>query len=414
MPSLGADMEAGTLVEWRVQPGGQIHRGDVVALVETEKGIIDVESFEEGVIEKISVQPGTRVPVGTVLALLAGEEPAKTVEAAPQPGPAAPQVGRELPSVPRPAPLAEPLRKEPSPGVPSAIRHISPAARVRAKVLGVDAATVHGTGPGGVVTLQDVERAATAAGGARPAASAVPAVGPGIAPSGAPAAATAADARAGIRNAIAASMSRAKREIPHYYLQLAMDFSLAANWLAAYNEARPPPERLLPSVLMLKAAALAAAERKGFNGYYGPHGFEASSAVHLGVAIALRGGGLVAPALFDASAKTLPTLMHELQDLVGRVRGGHMRSSEISSATLTVTSLGDEGVDMVLPIIYPPQVAIIGFGGVLQRPWVVDGGVEVRPVLCLSLAADHRVTDGRQGAQFLARVRDWLMRPAEL
>ncbi len=417
MPSLGADMEAGTLVEWRVQPGGQIHRGDVVALVETEKGIIDVESFEEGVVEKITVQPGTRVPVGTVLALLAGEAPGLSAADGRAPvattgGAPAVIAGGTSAAPPAKAPEAAPAgppqetpQREPSAGAATpAIRHVSPAARVRAKALGVDLATVHGTGPGGVITLQDVERAAAAAAGPPAPGTAQPVI----------VGKTGADVRAGIRNAIAASMSRAKREIPHYYLQLNMDFSVAAHWLAAYNEARPPPERLLPSVLMLKAVACSAAEKSGFNGYYGAHGYEASRAVHLGVAIALRGGGLVAPALFDASQKTLPTLMRELQDLVGRVRSGHMRSSEISSATLTVTSLGDEGVDAVLPIIYPPQVAIIGFGSVVERPWVVDGRVEARPVLNLSLAADHRVSDGRQGAQFLARVRDRLMRPAEL
>jgi pyruvate dehydrogenase E2 component (dihydrolipoyllysine-residue acetyltransferase) len=397
MPSLGADMEAGTLVEWRVQPGSRVHRGDVVALVETEKGIIDIESFEEGVIKVLSVQPGTRVPVGTPLALFEGEPAAKTIgdarvvaEAAPPlptapPAPAVPvSVGAE-PSA-RSAPVTKPTVGR--------ARRVSPAARARAAAAGVDLAAVQGTGPQGVITLQDVERAAatTSRGGAPPTSA----------------------GRAGIRNAIAASMSRAKREIPHYYLQLAMDFHAAASWLEAFNQTRPVPERVLTSVLLIKAAARAAAEKPGFNGYFGPAGFEPATSVHLGVAIALRGGGLVAPAILDANQKPITTIMRELQDLVGRVRAGHMRSTEIGSATLTVTSLGDEGADAVYPIIYPPQVAIVGFGSVLERPWVVEGRVEARPVLNLTLAADHRVTDGRQGAQFLARIRDWLSRPGDL
>jgi pyruvate dehydrogenase E2 component (dihydrolipoamide acetyltransferase) len=409
MPSLGADMEAGTLTEWRVQPGSQIQRGDVVALVETEKGIIDIESFEEGMVEKLTVEPGTRVPVGAVLALLSGEAPAQTAEVRRGPGSIGLGLLGEPPAPPKPAVPAVPPAPGVAPAATPAQRHISPAARVRAKALGIDTATLRGTGPHGVITLDDIERATqtAASGGAQL---------PGV-PSAASAAKSGtgtADVRARIRNAIAASMSRGKREIPHYYLQLAMDFSPPSSWLAGYNEVRPPPERILTSVLLIKATARAAAERPGFNGYYGPRGFEPSRAVHIGVAIALRGGGLVAPALFDADQKALPILMHELQDLVGRVRSGHMRSSEISSATLTITSLGDEGVDAVLPIIYPPQVAIMGFGSVLERPWVIDGRVEARPVLQLALAADHRVTDGRQGAQFLARVRDLLMRPAEL
>jgi pyruvate dehydrogenase E2 component (dihydrolipoamide acetyltransferase) len=244
------------------------------------------------------------------------------------------------------------------------------------------------------VTLLDVERAATAA-----------AV---HAPVSAPA------ARGAMRHAIAASMSRSKREIPHYYLQLAMDFGGAASWLEQFNRSRPVPERLLAAVLFVKATARAAAEQAGFNGYFGASGFEPASSVHVGVAIALRGGGLVAPAILDADRKPLAALMRELQDLVARARAGRMRSSELASATLTVTSLGEEGVDIAYPIIYPPQVAIVGIGSVLERPWAVDGRIEARPVLNLTLAGDHRVTDGRQGSRFLARIRDGLMRPGEL
>jgi len=136
--------------------------------------------------------------------------------------------------------------------------------------------------------------------------------------------------------------------------------------------------------------------------------------VHVGVAVALRGGGLVAPAILDADRKPLATIMRELQELVGRVRSGHMRSSEVASATLTVTSLGDEGADILYPVIHPPQVAIVGFGSVLTRPWVVAGRIEPQPVINLSLAADHRASDGRRGAQFLTRIRDALSRPEQL
>jgi pyruvate dehydrogenase E2 component (dihydrolipoamide acetyltransferase) len=359
MPSLGADMEAGTLVEWRVQPGARVLRGDVMALVDTEKGIIDIESFEDGMVERLIVQPGARVPVGAILALFEGE-PTKL---------APPQL----------APRAQ---------------RVSPAARARAAQLGIDPQTLKGTGPQGVVTLQDIEQAPA---GQRPPPPPSPAAG-----------------RAGIRNGIAVSMSRSKREIPHYYLQLTMDLRPALDWLEQFNASRPVPERLLLAALFNKATARAAAEKPGFNGYYGKAGFEAAKSVHLGVAIALRGGGLVAPAIHEADQKTLPVLMRELQDLVMRVRAGHMRSSEISSATITVTSLGDEGVDVVYPIIHPPQVAIVGFGSVVERPWAIDGRIEPRPLVSVTLAADHRVTDGRLGAQFLARIRDLLMRPEDL
>lgn len=391
MPSLGSDMEAGVLVEWRVQPGSQVHRGDVVALVETEKGIIDIESFDEGVIERLIVSPNTRVPVGTPLALFEGEPaPAAAIEAGP------PGVTQTTP----PAVVAAPVGAPPHAALPPVSEkepidraRVSPAARSRAATLAVDLSGVQGTGPDGVITLKDVERVVVTR---------APSTGAGE------------GAHAGMRNAIAASMSRSKREIPHYYLQLAMDFQPAASWLEAFNQSRPPPERVLTAVLLIKAVARAAAEKRGFSGYFEKDGFEPAVPVHVGVAIALRGGGLVAPAILEADVKPVATLMHELQDLVTRVRAGHMRSSEISSATITVTSLGDEGADAVYPIIYPPQVAIVGFGSVLERPWVVEGRIEVRPVLNLTLAADHRVTDGRQGAQFLTRIRDWLLRPGDL
>jgi pyruvate dehydrogenase E2 component (dihydrolipoamide acetyltransferase) len=359
MPSLGSDMEGGKLVEWRVQPGTEVHRGDVVALVETEKGVIEVEAYVEGRVEKLLVSPGERSPVGAVLALLSGDAPGAAPEA--------------------------PQRQR-----------VSPAARARAASLGVALEGLKGSGPGGAVTLQDVEAAtATLA-----AAAATPA--------------TPATAAAGMRHAIALAMSRAKREIPHYYLQLAMDLEPARAWLEAYNKPLAVPDRLLMTVLQIKAVARAARQRPGFSGYFQHEAFVPGPSVNVGVAIALRGGGLVAPAIADADGKSLAVLMRELQELVARVRGGHLRSTELSSATITVTSLGEEGVDAIWPVINPPQVAIVAFGSLMPRPWVIDGQVLARPVMTVSLAADHRVSDGRQGAQFLAAVRDQLARPSEL
>lgn len=209
-------------------------------------------------------------------------------------------------------------------------------------------------------------------------------------------------------------MSRSKREIPHYYVQLTMDFSAPSAWLAAWNARHPPAERLINAVLLVKAVARAACEWPGFNGYFTERGFEPAAQVNIGMAIALRGGGVVAPALLDADRKPLAGLMQELRELVERARSGHLRSGETASATLTVTNLGDEGIDALLPIIHPPQVAMLGFGSVLERPWAIEGRIEARPVLGMSLAADHRVTDGRQGAQFLAHIREALSKPEEL
>jgi len=358
MPSLGPDMAEGTLVEWRMAPGQAISRGDVVALVETEKGIIEIEAFHEGVVERLLVEPGAHVPVGEPLALFHGESP---TSAAPSPSIAA--------------------------TAPTRVR-ISPAARLRAQALNVPIDRLAGSGAGGAITLEDVEKFAT----------------------------TPAAARAGpaMRHAIGTAMARAKREIPHYYLMQTLDFGPVRAWLEDFNARRPVEARLLHSALLVKAVAKAAAEVPGFNGYYRGQAFQPERQVHVGFAIAQRGGGLVAPAILDAANKDLAIVMREMKELVVRARTGHLRSSELASPTITVTSLGDDGVDAVWPIVFPDQVAILGAGRVTDRPWVVGGQVLPRPVLTLTLAADHRVSDGRAGAKFLARIAALLSSPGEL
>ena len=401
MPSLGADMEAGTLVEWRVKPGDAVRRGQVVAVVETDKGAIDIEIWETGTVAEIRVQVGEKVPVGTVLAVVRGAEelgaptappPAPSPAAPPPPAPSAPAPSASAPSAPAPPPPA-----------PAGPVRATPAARAHARELGVDLASVHGTGPHGAVTLEDVQ----AVRGTPAAVPAAPQVPP---PPAAPQAPTPAGAQP-IRQAIAAAMSRSKREIPHYYLGAEVELSRALGWLAHENEGRPVTERLLPVVLLLKAVARAAHEVPEVNGFYVDGAFRPSSAVHLGVAISLRRGGLVAPALHDVGAKSLGELMRELDDLVARTRSGRLRSSELADATLTVTSLGDLGVGTVYGVIYPPQVALVGFGKVQERPWVVDGRIEARPVTTATLCGDHRVSDGIRGAQFLSALARLLQAP---
>lgn len=366
MPALGADMTEGKLVEWRVQPGSAVKRGDIIALVETAKGIIDVESFHEGIVERLLVEPGTQVPVGTVLAQFAGD--------AGQP-----------PGTPAHAPDAV--------TAPARAR-ISPAARVRATAAGLAIDTLIGTGPDGVISLADVERAIDGVGRA--------------------ASAQATPRPASMRSAIGAAMARSKREIPHYYLAQTLDFSPALEWMERFNRDKPVEERLIAAALLVKALARAASEIPGFAGHYRADAFEQAQAIHVGFAIAQRGGGLVVPGVLDAATKGLPVVMRELADLVGRARGGHLRSRELELPVITLTSLGDEGADAVFPIIFPDQVAIVGAGRIAERPWVEAGQVVPRRLLTLTLAADHRVSDGRAGARFLARMAALLDSPGEL
>ena len=296
-----------------------------------------------------------------------------------------------------------------------AARHpVSPAARRRGRELGVDVEALAGTGAGGAVTIADVERAATEGAppeegarppeGAPPARAAVPVAPP----------AAVADRQREMRRAIAAAMSRSKREIPHYYLSESIPMLRALEWLARRNAQRPIAERLLVAVLQLKAVAFALRETPELNGVHRDGEFVASAAAHVGVAIALRGGGLVAPAIHDVGEKPLDQLMRELADLVRRARAGSLRSSEMSDPTITVTNLGDQGVESVAGVIYPPQVALVGFGRIADRAWAQDGWVKAVPVVTASLAADHRVSDGHRGARFLAALREQLQRPEEL
>jgi pyruvate dehydrogenase E2 component (dihydrolipoamide acetyltransferase) len=223
-----------------------------------------------------------------------------------------------------------------------------------------------------------------------------------------------AERAAQMRKVIASAMARSKREIPHYYLAEDVPLTAATAWLTQANAARPLPDRLLLAPLLLKAVAAALRRYPEFNGYCRDEVFSPSEAIHLGVAISLRAGGLVTPALMDVGRKDIDTVNRELLDLVRRARAGSLRSAELSSGTITVTSLGDQGVAAVYGVIYPPQVALVGFGRVTERPWASDGGLRVAPVLTATLAADHRVSDGHRGGLFLAAIRDLLQNPAEL
>jgi pyruvate dehydrogenase E2 component (dihydrolipoyllysine-residue acetyltransferase) len=397
MPKLGADMSAGTLTCWHKKVGDVVHRGDIIAEVETEKGNIDVEVFADGAIEKFLVAPGEKVPVGTALALI--REDGRPSESAPSPAAPAAAKSAQVVAPPPPGPKIVPGRRT-APHVTERLA-ISPSARRLARELGVDPATVHGTGHGGAITRDDIERAAASTTTAR-AAAAPEAAGP------------AADRSARIRQTIAAAMSRSKREIPHYYLNTTIDMHRALAWLSEQNASRPVAERILYGAVVLKAVALALHEVPELNATWQDGKVVLKKQIHVGVAIALRQGGLVAPALHDTDQLTLAELMQQMRDLVNRTRAGSLRSSEMSDPTITVTSLGEQGVETVYGVIYPPQVAMVGVGKIVERPWCVEGQVVPRRVVTITLSADHRVSDGHRGAIFLAAADRLLQEPEKL
>jgi pyruvate dehydrogenase E2 component (dihydrolipoamide acetyltransferase) len=390
LPSLGADMDQGKLVEWKVKPGDAVKRGQVVAVVDTSKAAVDVEIWQDGTVFEQLVPIGEVVPVGTVLATLLA--PGETAEEAALQERAAPA---------RPAPKAAvvpafaPPVAAPAAGAIAQRRPVSPAARKHARELGIDIEKVPGTGPHGAVTVEDVEKAGAAA--KETTAPAVPA-----------------DRYTEMRKAIATAMSRSKREIPHYYLSETIPMQRAAEWLARENEKRPVTERVLMGALQIKAVALALAKVPELNGFWRNGAFEPAGGVHIGVAISIRQGGLIPPAIHDVDKKSLPELMRALSDLVARARAGSLRSSEMSDPTITVTNLGETGVEAVFGVIYPPQVALVGFGRMETRPWSEDGKLFTAPLVTASLSADHRASNGIRGARFLAELRERLQHPEEL
>lgn len=389
LPSLGADMDEGKLLQWNIQPGDTVKRGQVVAVVDTSKAAVDVESWQEGTVFELLVQPGETIPVETVLATLL--ESGETPETARRTVRASKAAAASVPSIPAP-----PAPPPPSTAPPAATvrRRISPAARKHAEDNGIDIDTVTGTGPDDAVILQDVQHAIELRQRPQPASSV--------------------DKKAEMRKAIAAAMSRSKREIPHYYLSETVPMRKAQEWLAATNESRGITERLLMATLQLKAVAMALKKYPDMNGFYVNGMYQPSRSIHIGVAISLRQGGLIAPAIHEVGEKTLDQLMRDLTDLVKRTRAGSLRSSEMSDPTITVTNLGEQGVETVYGVIYVPQVALVGFGRIRDMPWAADGTLCVMPAMTVSLAADHRVSDGHYGALFLAEVRDQLQHPDQL
>jgi pyruvate dehydrogenase E2 component (dihydrolipoamide acetyltransferase) len=261
----------------------------------------------------------------------------------------------------------------------------SPYARRLAAESDLDLITLTGTGPSGAVVARDVRSAVVPIQIGKRAAQPT-------------------DRAITMRQRIGEVMSRAHREIPQYHLTLTIDLEVALAALSERNENHPPSDRILPAAALLHASAGALHDVPGFNGHYLDGTYRPADEVHLGVAVAMRGGGLIVPVLRNADHLDVATIMRSLHELVGRARAGRLRASDLADATATVTDLGDRSVDSVAGIIHPPQVALIGFGQIAIRPAVVDGQVVARPQVTATLTADHRVTDGHDGARLLQAI----------
>jgi len=371
MPSLGADMESAILMEWLVKEGDEVKKGQVIAEVETSKGVIEIEVFEDGTIEKLLVAPETECDVGTPLALIHSVNEDETSQE---------EESTVLKSIVETSkPEEKTVKKE-------RIK-ASPAARKKAQELGIDLATISSK-VDGTIQLKDIE--------------AMPAKDEKM------------EDKDGMRRAIAAAMSRSNAEIPHYYLSTSINMTPALNWLEQLNAQRSIKDRILPAALLIKATVNALKSVPELNGFYKDGSHIIKDEINPAIAIALRKGGLITPALMNTQVMSLEKIMQSLDDLITRTRKGKLRGSEMMEQTVTITNLGDLGVERVYGVIYPPQVAIIGLGRIVDAPWAEGDTLAVRKVLQATIAGDHRATDGRTGAFFLDKLNYFLQKPEEL
>ncbi|MGI8926987.1 MAG: dihydrolipoamide acetyltransferase family protein [Tepidiformaceae bacterium] len=460
MPQMGADMTEGTVVRWLKQPGDVVARGDIIAEIETDKATVEMEAFEAGTLIKLVAEEGQTVPVGEVIALIGeadedapevepkppAETPPRRTSAPAQPAPAPPEAeaaGEQ--AAPQAATAVAPPPMEPEQAVPQRAGgangaagsaaggrlRISPVARRIASDAGIDVSRIQGSGPDGRVLRRDVETAmragelpAPSQEAAAPAAKeAVPAA---VAGAPKPAAATApaqrpAEAGRGdvtqplsrMRQAIARRMTQSKQQQPHYYLTLDIDMTAAMDFRKQLNASASDEQRVSVNDLVVKACALALERHPKFNAEYTDEGLEMHERINIDIGIALD-DGLIAPAILDCAGKTLGAIAAEAKDLVERAKGGKLRADEYSAGTFTITNLGAYGVEALIGIINPPQAAILGVGSVMSKAVVLDGEVAVRQVMKVALSADHRVTDGAEGARFIKEIQGFLENPVSL
>jgi pyruvate dehydrogenase E2 component (dihydrolipoamide acetyltransferase) len=375
MPSLGADMEDGTLIEWKKKPGDVVKRGDIIAEVETQKGLIEIEVFDEGSIAELLIQEGTKVPVGTKMALIQ---------------PNAVEAEKPIELHPIMEKISVPIIEEKTDTI--SIK-ASPLAKKMAQENHIDLSKIIGTSPDGAITKEDIEASIKQSETAETEKISTPSEA--------------------IRMAVAAAMSKSNREIPHYYLEKKIDMTKALAWLQEANKQRTVANRLLPVIIFIKAMAKSLKEVPDLNAVW-ENGLLQKTEINIGFVVSLRNGGIIVPAIPHSDTKSADEIMDALNDLIPRARALKLRSSELSSSTITLTNLGDAGADTVFGIIYPPQVAIVGLGSITEQPFAENGMLGIRSLANVTLAGDHRATDGLTGSRFLSSLNKNLQNPEAL
>ena len=404
MPRLSDSMEEGTILKWLKASGDEVARGEEIVEIETDKANMTYESDAAGPLE-IVAQEGSTLPIGAVIARVGGGGEAAPADAAPAEAPVA---AAEAP-VPAPAkPAAQPAADGDEDRVKA-----SPVARRLAQELGVDLASVQGSGPGGRIVKSDVEAAgkapAAAAAASTPVATpAAPAPDAGGSGKGE----TEVVELSRTQQLVARRMAESKATVPEFTLTTEIDMEAC---VAQRTELKALEREPVPSYndMVVKACALALREHPRANGAYKDGRFELYSRVNVGVAVAAQ-DALVVPTVFDADAKALGQIAAEARTLAERVRSGAITPPELSGGTFTVSNLGMFGVTDFVAVINPPQAAILAVGAMAPRPVVRDGQLVVRHVMAVTLTCDHRILYGADAAQFLARIRTLLEHPLAL
>ncbi len=433
MPALSPTMEEGRLAKWLVKEGDKVAAGDLIAEIETDKAVMEMEATEDGIIGRLLVDEGTEgVKVNTPIALLLeeGEDAASLPDPAPAGGaPAAPPSTKEpaaaAPAAAQPAPAAPPA---PAPTPPTGGRiKASPLARRIAAENGLDLARIAGSGPGGRIVKADVEAALAKGPGGQEAPAAATAPPPAVAAPAAPAAPAAAPdiarlyegrpytevALDGMRKTVAARLSEAKQTIPHFYLRrdIRLDALLA---LRAELNAQLAPRGIKLSVndFIIKACALALQQVPAANVVWAGDRILQMQASDVAVAVALEGGGLFTPVIRDAEQKSLSQISAEMKDLAERARARRLKPQEYQGGSFAISNLGMFGIDNFDAVINPPQGSILAVGAGVKKPVVgEDGNLGVATVMSVTLSVDHRAIDGAQGAEFLAAIKAGLEAP---
>ena len=415
MPRLSDTMEEGVIASWKKQVGESIERGEVVAEIETDKAIMELEAFDAGVLEKLLVEEGRTVPIGTPIAVV-GDGSGAAAEAASAPAqpasePAEPAAAETAPAE---TAAAEPAPAEqPAPATGSKPK-ASPLAKAVAKERGVDLSAVTGTGPGGRIIRADIEAAASAA----PASAPAPAPA-AEQPAAQPAPAVDEDVEevplSNVRKVTARRLTESKQQAPHFYLTSAIDVTELMSFRANLNDrlqAAGGPKVSLND-LVVKAVATALRANPAVNVSFGGDKLVKHKRVHLGVAVAIE-DGLVVPVLKDADRKSVSELATEGREKAGRAREGKLKPDEMSGGTFTISNLGMFGIEQFSAVINPPEAAILAVGAAKDELQLVDGEVVARKILRVTLSADHRAIDGAVGAAFLQQFTSLLEDPIRI